>query len=170
MAVDQLADDGETDIPRAPTGPPLRNRRWIIAIVALAFFAAGLGYVTGNEVQANTQFDQGHASLNVTRHHISVVLGDLATVRHDLDVVNGQVDQDAVALSRDTAQLKKLQADLVNAQSNVSLQSQAISDLQTCLSGVEQALNALAVNDKGRAINALNAVSASCTNAVSANG
>jgi hypothetical protein len=44
------------------------------------------------------------------------------------------------------------------------------SDLQLCLAGVEQALNALSVNDQPHAIAALDAVSTSCTVAVAANG
>jgi hypothetical protein len=127
MAVDLLAAEDETGIHDAPKNPAPHYRRWVVGIVAFALFAATLGYLTGNEVQANTQFDETHASLNVTRHHNSVVLADLAAVRHDLTVVDSQVGQSTIALSRDTTQLEDVQAALTNAVADVSHQSQTIS-------------------------------------------
>ncbi len=80
------------------------------------------------------------------------MLAELATVRHDLSVVNGQVSAYTTALAQDTTQLKGVQAALANAQSDVSHQTSTIADLHTCLGGVEQALNALAVSDQNRAV------------------
>ena len=170
MAVDLVATDSE---PRAPARPARRSTarwRWAIAVVAGLLFAGALGYLTGNQVQANSQFDRTHTSLDVTRHHTAVVLGTLASVRHELTAVNGQVEADQVALTRDTNQLASVRTALTGAQVNVDRQTRTIGDLQTCLSGVEQALNALAVGDQARAIAALNGVTASCTAAVDAGG
>jgi hypothetical protein len=170
MAIDMLALGRAADIPDAHGRRPNRRRKWIGAIAACVLFAAGLGYVTGNEVQANTQFDHTHQSLDVTRHHIESVAADLTTVRHDLNVVTGQVSVDTTTLAQDTAQLKGVQSALATAESKVSHQTSTISDLHACLGGVEQASNALAVDDQSRAIRALDAVSTSCTNAVASNG
>jgi hypothetical protein len=63
-----------------------------------------------------------------------------------------------------------VQAALANAQSDVSHQTSTIADLHTCLRGVEQALNALAVSDQNRAVGALDAVATSCTNAAASSG
>jgi hypothetical protein len=129
-----------------------------------------MGYLVGNEVQANTQFEQAHRSVDLTRHRTDVVLGDLASVRRDLQVVSGRVDRTTAALASDTTQLRGVQATLARTQANVSRQGMAIDDLESCLGGVEQALNALSVGDQGRAIAALNVVSKSCQSAVAANG
>jgi hypothetical protein len=156
---------GPREIPRRR-----RRRRWGVALVALAAFAGALGYVVGNEVQANTQFDQTHHSLDVTRRHIEATLADLATVRRELDVVKDQVGAASTALAQDTAQLQGVEKALAGAQANVIHQTSTISDLNVCLGGVEQALNALAVADQAHAINALNAVAASCASAVTSDG
>jgi small-conductance mechanosensitive channel len=138
--------------------------------LVFALLAAALGYVTGNERQANTEFDQTHYTLNVTTHRIDTALADLLTVRHELDVVNGQVSADSTALTQDTAQLQGVQKALSGAQAAVVHQTATIGDLQACLGGVEQALNALAVRDQAHAIDALDAVSTSCANAVTSDG
>jgi chromosome segregation ATPase len=138
--------------------------------LVIAVLAAVLGFVTGNERQANTEFDQTHYTLNVTTHRIDTALADLRTVRNELDLVNGQVSADSTALAQDTAQLQGVQKALTSAQATVTHQTSTISDLQTCLGGVEQALDALAVGDQGHAIDALDAVSTSCANAVASDG
>ena len=149
---------------------PIRRRSWILGVSAFVLFAGALGYLAGNETQANTQFDQAHHALIVTRHSIAVVSQDLATVRHDLGVVNGQVAVASTTLTNDASKLAGARTALANAQADVSRQSSAITSLQACLGGVEQALNALSLGDQTRALSALQAVSASCNSAVSANG
>jgi hypothetical protein len=134
--------------------------------VALAVFAGAMGYVARNEVQANTEFDQAHHSLDVTRSHIDVTVADLATVRQELSVVKGQVGAASTTLAQDTAQLQRVQNALASAQANLAHQTLIIGDLNVCLGGVEEALNSLAVADPTHAIDALNAVSESCASAV----
>lgn len=170
MALTQLDVEPDT-IPRALGGQrPRHRKRWIIGGLVLALLAAALGYVTGNERQANTEFDQTHYTLNVTTHRIDTALANLLIVRHDLDVVNGQVSADSTALTQDTSQLQGVQKALFGAQATVIHQASTIGDLQACLGGVEQALNALAVRDQAHAIDALDAVSTSCQNAVASDG
>jgi hypothetical protein len=162
-----------SDVVDAPDVRRMRHgstRQRIAGLVACIAFAAGLGYVTGNEVQANSQVDQAHTSLAATRGHIRTVLADMAHIRHDLDLANGQVAAATTALARDQSELKGVQTALANGQADVLHQSLAIDKLQACLGGVEQASNALAVDDQNGAIAALNAVSSSCTGAVASNG
>ena len=170
MALDLLADERDPGLPDTDEVGPTRRFRWFVGLAVFAVFAAGLGYVTGNEVQANTQFDQTHHSLDTTRHHIAIVLGDLAVVRHGLRIIDGQITAGSVALAQDTSELKAVQTALVNAQANVSHQTVTIGNLQTCLGGVEQALNALAVADQNQAISALNSVTTSCASVVASGG
>jgi chromosome segregation ATPase len=150
--------------------PTWRRRTWFIWFVAFAVFATGLGYLVGNQIQSNTQFDRTHGSLTLTRHDIGVVRADLTSVRRDLRAVDHQAHQSATALSSDTAQLHQVQTALTQAEANVSNQGSDISALQSCLSGVEQALNALSVGDEQTAVDALTAVSSSCKSALTSNG
>jgi hypothetical protein len=150
--------------------PSRRRREWVVGAVALAVFATGLGYLVGNEVQANTQFDGAHRSLNLARQQMRVVLPVLNSVRRELGGLDGQVSQSTTALANDVAQLLGVQGTLAGEQSVVSRQGSSIGDLHSCLGGVEQALNALSVGDQGSAIDALDAVATSCQSAVASDG
>lgn len=166
-----LGDIGGTDVPRRRTSG--HHRRWVVvalALSSLALLVATFGYLTGNEIQANTEFDQTHRSLDVTEQHLDSVLTDLSTVDRELHTVKEQATADSAALAQDTSELQEVKKALTNAQANVTHQTSTIGDLNTCLSGVEQALNALAVADQNAAIGALNSVTTSCANAVASNG
>ncbi len=168
MAVDLLDAETDNDVTGAPERRP--RARWILVALVIAVLAATFGYLAGNEVQANTQFDQTHRSLDTTRGHIHSVLSELASVRRQLGTVDGQVKADGAALAQDTSQLQGVKKALTDAQAHVTQQASTIGNLQTCLGGVEQALNALAVADQNHAIDALDAVSTSCAQAVASNG
>jgi hypothetical protein len=153
-----------------PKWRPSIRREWVVGALACIVFATTIGLVAVNETQTNTDFDQTHYSLSLIQHRIDSISADLVTIRHDLSVVKGQVGTDSVAQATDTAQLEKVQGVLASAQANVSHQSSLIGDLQSCLDGVEQASNALAVGDQSGAIDALDAVSLSCANSATSNG
>ena len=144
--------------------PERRRRRWRAALIAVLVvaLASALGYLVGNEVQSNTQFDQAHRSLDVTRGRIHGVDADLAAVQQQLAGLRGQVTQDSAALAADTAKLNGVKVALANSQANVSRQNSAIGSLYTCLGGVEQALNALSLGDQAHGLAALDAVASSC--------
>jgi len=161
---------GSPDHPVDRAARQNRPWRWVAIVGAFALFAGTLGYVTGNEVQANTQFDRTHHLLDATRLQIAAVAHALTVVRHDLDGVNGQVAVDSTTLANDTTKLDGATTALATSQANVSQQTSATVNLQTCLGGVERALNALALGDPNRAVGALNAVAGSCGSAVAANG
>ena len=77
---------------------------------------------------------------------------------------------DSTALSQDTSQLLGAQTSLAAAKAHVTQQALLIGSLKTCLAGVEQALNELAVGKQSGAIAALNSVSASCSAAEASSG
>jgi hypothetical protein len=170
MAVDTLIDGREPEVDNHPAGRSKRRWLWIGVLVAFALFATTLGIITSNEVRTNTQFDQTHRSLDITRAHTQSVVTNLGTVRQELAGVNLQVFLTTKALAQDAADLGTAQSELANAQSDISQQTTIIADLQTCLSGVQEALNALAVADQTRAIDALNSVTSSCSSVVAADG
>ncbi len=170
MASTVLAAEGGVNGVAGTPPPPTRWRAWLLGLTLVALLATGLGYVVANEVQANTQFDQAHASLIVTRHRADRVLRNLNSVRRDLTTVNRWVGVDTVALAKDTARLKGVQTVLAQAQANVSQQGATIGDLQTCLGGIEQSLNALSVGDLNSAISALQDVSGACRTVAASSG
>ena len=164
-----VRDDGDVvTVGARPHGTRLRN--WVVGLVAGVVFLAAVGWISVNEVRANTRFDRTHAALVTTRFHLSRVVAQLDAVRRALTVVDGQVAQDRQALGRDATQLTGIQTALSTSRTNLSRGNQTVTDLHTCLSGVEQAANALSVNDRARAIEALGSVTASCTAAVDAHG
>jgi hypothetical protein len=147
-----------------------RWRYWAIVFAVFAVFVTGLGLLVGNATMANADFEAAHSALNLTRQHTKDVLAQLALARRDLHIVAGEVAQATTARARDTAQLREIETALSNAQVTITTKGSAIDDLHSCLAGVEQSLNALAVGDQNSALGALNAASASCNSAVTTDG
>ncbi len=158
--------------PTAPPRPPRwsRRRRWVLGLAAGALFVAALGLLLADQVQARASYNRTQASLGVTQQRTRTVSGQLQELRRDLRVLKTQVGSDTTALSQDSSQLLGAKTSLSAAQTHVDQQASLITSLQSCLVGVEQALNELAVGNQGRAITALNAVSASCTAAEASSG
>jgi hypothetical protein len=147
------------------TKPTATHRTWIpglVVLVLIVLLAGGLGYVVGNERQANAQTDQAHGMWHTTRRHIAIALGDLTVVGRELRADNLTIQVVGPALVQDAAQLKAVQAALAQAQASVTQQGTTIAGLQDCLGGVEQALNALSVGDLDQAVSHLSAVAAPC--------
>jgi hypothetical protein len=139
-------------------------------VVAVSVFGAALGYVVRDEVAANGRFALAHHQLDVTRGELAAMVTVLASLRHELTTVDDQVQQTGSDVASDTSQLESVRADLVSAQDHVTQQGQSIVSLQACLSGVEQALNALSVGDQGSTIAALDTSATSCQSALAADG
>ncbi len=154
-----------------PTPPrPSRRKRWILCLLAGALFAAALGPLIADQIHARNREDRARTSLGVTRHQTRTVSAQLRLLQHDLSLLKAQVGSDTTALNQDTSQLLGAQTSLAGAQAHVSQQASLITSLQTCLVGVEEALNELAVGQQGAAITALNSVSSSCTAAEASSG
>ncbi len=141
-----------------------------MGVLAGVLFAAALGYLIDDQVQAHGRFERAQTSLGVTRHRTSTAAAQLASLRRDLDLLTAQVGSDTTALNQDASQLQGALGALAAAQAHVSQQSSQITSLKTCLGGVERALNALSVAKLVRAIAALQSVSASCKSAASSSG
>lgn len=170
MATGELVGERERVLPDDRRRNRFRRRTWIIGLLALAVVSTAIGYVASDERSANTRFDQTHQALNLTRRSIDKVVTTLGVTRHELVAVDGQVGDDTATLAKDSSQLKGAVTALANARAHVSDQATVLSDLQICLGGVQQALNALAVGGQSLAISALNSVASSCQGAVAASG
>jgi hypothetical protein len=153
-----------------PPPPAQRRRRWVAVVAGVALVAGCLGYLLTDAAQANDRYDRALRTLGTTRATTAVVAVDLAKARFDLRLVTQQVGNDTTALNQDTSQLQGAESALSAAQAHVSQQASLLTALHTCLGGVEQALNALAVGSQGKAAASLYSVSASCATAVNASG
>jgi hypothetical protein len=138
---------------------------WVVGLLSCAVFAGALGYVAGNERQANTERDGAHVGVVLAQHRYAATLDDLARVRVSLRTLDGQVGVDTALLDGDTAQLRAVQADLTRTMAIESAQGSDISDLGACLGGVQQSLNALSTGNQTEGLAALNAVLTPCQDA-----
>jgi chromosome segregation ATPase len=129
-----------------------------------------LGLLVSDQVTADDRSHRAQASLGVTRQETHSVSAQLAALRRDLNVLETQVGSDSTALSQDASQLLGAQTSLAAAQVHVTRQSSLITSLQTCLVGVEQALNQLSVGQQEGAIASLNSVASSCSDAEASSG
>jgi hypothetical protein len=130
--------------------------------MAALLFGSTLGYLIDDQISEHERFDQGHASLLITRYRTASVVRNLGLLRHEVAVLVTQVASGTTTWSQDTAQLKSAQSALASIQADVSQQSTRIGALHTCLGGVQQALNALAINHQATAVSELNSVASSC--------
>jgi hypothetical protein len=147
-----------------------RRRRWAVLLASVVLLGAAIGSLLSDASRANDRYDHARRVLAKTRATTKVVSHDLTVARTDLYLVTQQVGNDKTALAQDTAQLEGAQAALSAAQAHLFEQASLINSLHTCLSGVEQALNALAIGHRAKAIAALTWVATPCSTAVNASG
>jgi hypothetical protein len=159
------------DTRRSDTPPkPTRRYRWVFVALAAAVLVAALAMLADNEVRSNTRFDSVHRSLTLARHQREFVLAVLQFTRHELQTDLTLTTQSNASLADDAEQLRSVQATLQNDQAGVTRQGSSITALQSCLGGVQEALNALSVGDPKSALVAVTAVSAPCQQAVATDG
>ncbi len=147
---------------RAPRRPARRARR-IIGVTAVVVCIAALGYAVSDAVEANDTYDRAHSALAATDRQTKSVSGELAQLRATLALLSARVANDSAAATQDANQLKAAQAELTALQEHVTQQTALMDSLQTCLGGVERALNALSVGRPDQVIAALQAVKSSCS-------
>jgi hypothetical protein len=147
-----------------------RWQKWTLGAVAFGVFASGMGILSDSALQSGAQFRSAHHSLLATRQRTSTTLGDLDSIREDLKHVDRVVAKTASDLTGDTTQLRRDLDALTEARAGVTTRGSAITNLQSCLGGVERSLNALTVGDQGSAFLALSSVRAACQEAVAADG
>lgn len=156
--------------PHGEPGPPRRPSRWPALAACLALLGSAIGFLLFDAIQANHRYDHARHVLAITRGTAGVVSRELATARTDLRLVTEQVGSDTTALAQDTSQLDGARSALSSAQAHIFEQASLLNSLHECLGGVEQALNALAVNNQAKAADALKWVNAPCSAAVNASG
>ena len=163
---DLLESDWYPYAPDVPSPTRRRRRRSVAAVVAAALFVAVLGALVADTVRQHQGFGQAQTALRATHQRTAELSARLDQLHHDLGLLTSEVGNDTTALAQDTSQLRGTQWALGLTRASVAQQGTLISSLQTCLGGVEAALNSLAVGNQDRAGAELNAVASSCTQAV----
>ena len=165
MTITEVRATGSDESLGVPSrvGSRARRRRWIAGALLVLVVAVAVAVMAGNEVQANSRFDQAHRSLDAVQARTVGVDARLIAARADLAAVDGQVTTDSAVLATDTSNLDSALVALAQSRESVATQSTSIGSLQTCLGGVEKALNALSIRDQKHAVAALQAVASACT-------
>jgi hypothetical protein len=131
--------------------------RWAYAaIVVVVAVAVAVG------LSSRAQLQRTDTELTATRGrlHLAVDRARAAEVR--LSAVTAEASSAASLLTAETAQLASVQAQLASTEANVFANGVSINDLDTCLSGVERALNQISLDDQVDAAATLNSVAGSC--------
>jgi hypothetical protein len=140
------------------------RRRWgflVVCLVGVVLLSASTAVAVG----AHAQQHRTDAALASVRARLSQMDTLLIEARAQLAVDTAQSNQAGHTLSTESAQLAADQAQLAQAQAGVYAQGVSISDLDTCLSGVEESLNQLSLGNESGAATTLSGVAATCQDA-----
>ena len=126
--------------------------------MVLVVLAAGVAMGASSRAQLH----RTDAELTAVRARLHQTVGRARQAESRLAAVTAQATSAAHLLSTETAQLASVQSQLASTEANVFANGVSINNLDTCLSGVEQALNEISLGDQHDAATTLNGVAASC--------
>jgi len=162
--VDELHDrDAKSTslVPWVPKTRPKRPPKTTVTLIAVVLLLVAT--IVG--VGAHYQLGRSVTSLNSERARLRHAESLLLTARSQLTAVQSQSDAAADTLESATNQLAADQTQLAHAQAEIFAQGVSISQLDTCLSGVEKSLNQISLGDQTAAAATLSGVAANCQNA-----
>jgi uncharacterized protein HemX len=138
--------------------------RWRLRLVYLGvalLLAAG----TVVAVASHNQLQRTETHLAGTQTTLHRTLSQLVAARKLLATTTGQSAAAKTTLDAESADLAADQKQLATAQGNVYSNGISIGNLDTCLSGVQKALNLISLGNQAGGAAALSAVSSSCQSA-----
>jgi septal ring factor EnvC (AmiA/AmiB activator) len=138
-----------------------------IGLTAVVLIVTFLGI---SSLQARSQFRQTSARLAHTRATLRQTVSELQRARVSLAKTTAQGHATQETLARVNSQLSAARAQLSTDQRSLYIQGVSISAVDSCLAGVESALNEIALNDSSGAAASLNQVASSCQTAQVGNG
>jgi len=160
IPIDPPADRQQADQPTVDRRDRRRAvRRLMVAYVAVLALLIG-GVVVA--VTANHGLRTTDHQLATVRVRLQLTIGRAHAAEHRLDTVAAQSTAAGTTLSTETAQLTAAQAQLASTEADVFTNGVSISQLDTCLAGVERALNQISLNDQQGAAASLDGVAAAC--------
>jgi hypothetical protein len=151
-----------SDAQPSPAGPRSRAVPLVHA-VALAFLLTALLVGVAVGLVTHASLDGANGQLDAARAGLLHSQDDQQAAALRLRALSDAATADAFALGIDTNQLSGLDNQLALSHANVVSQGVRISDLNACLSGVEQALNQISLGDAVGAGNTLSQVGPECT-------
>ena len=132
----------------------------------MALVLAGLiSTLAVTDAHTRTALRRSNATLAEVRTHTHQVLVRLATTRLELAVDRTTQSAAQAALAEVDVQLTSTDSQLSATNSQLTQETAYVDELNSCLSGVEQALNAISVGDTPHAVAALDAVHTVCRQA-----
>ncbi|HMD46192.1 MAG TPA: hypothetical protein VKG43_08540 [Acidimicrobiales bacterium] len=149
----------------------MRTRRFRLAIVLVsaAVLAATL-VVWRDDVGTRAALARTTAALGQTVRQQRAVVGQLDSVESAVAAAERRHQAAGAALEQVSAELAQTRGALTNTDQGVLFSSVAIEQLNTCLGGVVEALNQLAVGQVPGAVSSLNAVHQDCSTVAGAAG
>lgn len=135
-----------------------RRRLTVVYAVVVALLVSGTIVAIGAHGRLHTTDDQ----LTAVRIRLHQTIGRAQRADRSLAAVTAQSAAAATTLATETSQLAAAQAQLASAEVNVFTNGVSINQLDTCLAGVERALNQISLNDQQGAATSLDGVAAAC--------
>jgi hypothetical protein len=162
--MDLVTSQDVSGVARTPEAKrrPVRWMPLMVALFAFSLVALVLGFLIHDQIGEHQRYARLDAAFGITRHRSDHEADDLAELSHDVTRLDANLKTDSATWQQDEAQLKAAAAALAVSQADVSQQRSRITALHACLGGVQQALNALAVNNQSGAFADLNSVGSSC--------
>ena len=133
----------------------------MVAVVVVAAVSA----LALTDLHTRSDVRRTDAQLARLEHRTHVVLEHLAATRLALAVQRTQQTVVRADLAQVDVELNSTDARLSSTNYILGQESAYVDELNTCLTGVEEALNSLSVGDTADAVTSLNGVHAECTEA-----
>ena len=77
----QAVEAMPVSLPLSTRAAPASRWRWFVRITMCAALGAGIGWLIGNQVQADAQYGRAHTALSEARQQKATVLSELAAVK-----------------------------------------------------------------------------------------
>ncbi len=148
--------------PDRDPGAPARSGRHRLARLAYVVGVTVLAVLVVVGAEAHAGVIRDGRRLVAVRTELRGAETQLAAVRAELGATTGHSNSAASTLAQETAQLTAVRTKLAGTEADVFDQAIGITDLTTCLSGVQQALNQIAVGNESGGAATLDGVAASC--------
>ncbi len=151
--------------PLTPPADRASRATRILRPVALAALVAALAVALAVGLVTHASLDGANGGLEAARAGVAHSQDTQKVAALRLRALSAADTADAAILWTDTVQLSGLDAQLGLAETHVVTQGVRISDLDACLSGVEQALNQISLGDQAGAGETLSSVGPVCSGA-----
>lgn len=140
------------------------------AALSLLVLLAAFVFTAENDLRSRSDLRSSSSQLARASRDLASVRVRLAHAEKQLRSAKIENAAAGSSLSATQASLDATRKSLEGAQAGLYYQGYNLSTLDKCLSGVEQALNQLAVGQAPGALSSLNSVSASCRSASASGG